>query len=157
MSIEAMRQALEALETVFMPHHPAVIALRTTIEQAEKQEPYTEWLVCPKCNHKSPYSPIKAKTNEEDAERVTKQARAALEREKQEPVAYVTGYYDGRCVIKPMNRSMVLPVNMALYTTPPAAQWFGLTEKDFSAINQSCLTKLQAATSAESILKEKNT
>jgi hypothetical protein len=39
---------------------------------------------------------------------------------------------------------------------PPAAQWVGLTEKDFSAINQSCLTKLQAATSAESILKEKN-
>jgi hypothetical protein len=35
-------------------------------------------------------------------------------------------------------------------------QWAGLTEKDFSAINQSCLTKLQAATSAESILKEKN-
>ena len=36
-------------------------------------------------------------------------------------------------------------------------EWVGLTEKDFSAINQSCLTKLQAATSAESILREKNT
>jgi hypothetical protein len=35
--------------------------------------------------------------------------------------------------------------------------WVGLDEKDFVAINQSCLTKLQAATSAESILKEKNT
>ena len=35
-------------------------------------------------------------------------------------------------------------------------KWVGLTEEDFSAINQSCLTKLQAATSAESILKEKN-
>ena len=35
-------------------------------------------------------------------------------------------------------------------------EWIGLTEEDFSAINQSCLTKLQAATSAESILKEKN-
>ena len=35
--------------------------------------------------------------------------------------------------------------------------WVGLTEEDFSAINQSCFTKLQAATSAESILKEKNT
>ena len=46
-----------------------------------------------------------------------------------------------------------------VYTHQPAAQrqWVGLTEKDFSAINQSCLTKLQAATSAESILKEKNT
>ena len=45
-----------------------------------------------------------------------------------------------------------------LYTSPPARRtWVGLDEKDFSAINQSCLTKLQAATSAESILKEKNT
>ncbi len=43
MSIEAMKQALEALETVFMPHHPAVISLRTAIEQAEKQEPVA-WL-----------------------------------------------------------------------------------------------------------------
>jgi hypothetical protein len=43
-----------------------------------------------------------------------------------------------------------------VYTTPPKREWVGLTEKDFSAINQSCLTKLQAATSAESILKEKN-
>lgn len=43
-----------------------------------KPEPVTEWLTCPKCNHKSPYSPIKAKTLAEDAERITKQARAAL-------------------------------------------------------------------------------
>jgi hypothetical protein len=35
-------------------------------------------------------------------------------------------------------------------------EWIGLTEEDFSAINQSCFTKLQAATSAESILREKN-
>jgi len=39
---------------------------------------------------------------------------------------------------------------------PVQREWVGLTEKDFSTINQSCLTKLQAATSAESILKEKN-
>jgi hypothetical protein len=41
----------------------------------------------------------------------------------------------------------------------PAAQrpWQGLTEKDIPAINQSCLTKFQAAMSAESILKERNT
>jgi hypothetical protein len=45
---------------------------------------------------------------------------------------------------------------VSIYTTPPQRPWVGLTEKDFSAINQSCLTKLQAATSAESILKERN-
>jgi hypothetical protein len=49
MSREAMKQALEALETVFMPHHPAVIALRERLAQPE-QEPVafsytnaTEW------------------------------------------------------------------------------------------------------------------
>jgi hypothetical protein len=53
-------------------------------------------------------------------------------------VAYVSGYYDGRCVIEPLNRAMVLPVNMALYTTPPAAQGYikgdtrsGLVDNDF--------------------------
>jgi hypothetical protein len=30
---EAAQQALEALETVFMPHHPAVIALKAALEQ----------------------------------------------------------------------------------------------------------------------------
>ena len=43
-----------------------------------EQEPLTEWLVCPKCSYKSPYTPIKAKTLAEDAERITKQTRAAL-------------------------------------------------------------------------------
>ena len=69
------------------------------------------------------------------------QAKRKMAADKlQEPdaltIAYQSGYYDGK----------------------KAAQrpWVGLTEKDFLAINQSCLTKLQAATSAESILKEKN-
>lgn len=55
-----------------------------------KPEPVTEWLTCPKCGHKSPYSPIKAKTLAEDAERITKQARAALAERaaQQEPVAW---------------------------------------------------------------------
>jgi hypothetical protein len=30
-----VEQALEALETVFMPHHPAVIALKAALEQPE--------------------------------------------------------------------------------------------------------------------------
>jgi hypothetical protein len=34
----AAQHALEALETVFMPHHPAVISLRAALEQPE-QEP----------------------------------------------------------------------------------------------------------------------
>ena len=44
----------------------------------------------------------------------------------------------------------------AVHATVTKKEWQGLTEKDLSAINQSCLTKLQAAISAESILKAKN-
>ena len=42
--------------------------------------------------------------------------------------------------------------------TPPASvkPWIGLDDRDFTAINRTALTKLQAATCAESILKEKN-
>jgi hypothetical protein len=61
-------------------------------DQVYKPEPVTEWLTCPKCSHKSPYSPIKAKTLSEDEERITKQARAALAAERQaqqEPVAFI--------------------------------------------------------------------
>ena len=46
---------------------------------------------------------------------------------------------------------------LALSPLPPKRQWVGLTKKDFSAIDQSCLTKLQAVISAESVLKERNT
>ena len=57
MSIEAMKQALEALEHIadelFSPFNDppirdAILALRTAIEQAEKQEPAFE---CPRCGH----------------------------------------------------------------------------------------------------------
>ncbi len=34
---EVAQQALEALETVFMPHHPAVISLRAALEQPEQE------------------------------------------------------------------------------------------------------------------------
>lgn len=37
----------------------------------------------------------------------------------QEPVAYVTGVYGGRFTYEPLNRAMILPVGMALYTAPP--------------------------------------
>ena len=46
----------------------------------------------------------------------------------QEPVAWVTGFYAGRCVIKTINPAAILPVGVALYTTPPAAQRQHLTD-----------------------------
>jgi hypothetical protein len=48
--------------------------------------------------------------------------KQALAAPVQEPVAWVTGFYAGRCVIKTINPAAILPVGVALYTTPPAAQ-----------------------------------
>ena len=45
--------------------------------------------------------------------------KEALAQPEQEPVAVVTGTYGGRFTVKPVNPAMVLPLNMALYTTPP--------------------------------------
>lgn len=86
MSIRAIEAVVDLIEMGGVVGQADIVkCLRSALAEVEKQEPHTEWLVCPNCKYKSPYSPIKAKTNEEDAERVTKQARAALEREKQEP------------------------------------------------------------------------
>jgi hypothetical protein len=48
--------------------------------------------------------------------------KQALAAPVQEPVAWVTGFHAGRCVIKTINPAAILPVGVALYTTPPAAQ-----------------------------------
>ena len=177
MSITAMRQALEALEravsTCFdrrahedvmsRPEHfinQTIIALRLAIEQAEKQKPVA-WANINKHgdithtnNKRMPWSKTPLY--------ITPPAQPA----KQEPAAWFglepsdmpdgdNPMYDHDFFLKGM--AWADAILRKKNTTPPAAQWAGLTEKDFSAINQSCLTKLQAATSAESILKEKNT
>jgi hypothetical protein len=72
----------------------------------------------------------------------------------QEPVAWMCSAFDGEPCEQTNHDECGNPI--PLYTAPPQRPWVGLTDEDFSAINQSCLTKLQAATSAESILKEKN-
>jgi hypothetical protein len=56
---------------------------------------------------------------------------------EQEPVAYITGYYNGRPVVKPVDSSRLLPTGMALYGTPkegdrlslPRREWAGLTDE----------------------------
>jgi hypothetical protein len=39
---------------------------------------------------------------------------------QQEPVAVVSGYYGGQCVILPINPARIFNSNTALYTSPPA-------------------------------------
>ena len=103
-----------------------------------------------------------AQTNDDGMEKWDRNERAiaaikeALAKPAQEPVAHVYLFdHEGRPRIA-WDNAKGIKIGDKLYTAPPQRQWVGLTEKDFSAINQSCLTKLQAATSAESILKERN-
>ena len=44
--------------------------------------------------------------------------QAVLAQPAQEPVAYVTGTSFGRFIVEPLNRAMVLPIGMALYSSP---------------------------------------
>lgn len=62
---------------------------------------------------------------------VTALRAAIAEAEKQEPVAYVTGYYDGHLVVRPIEH-VVLPTGMALYTHPPRREWVGLTDEEIA-------------------------
>jgi len=49
------------------------------------------------------------------------------------PVAYVTGYYQGHCVIQPTDPAVVLPVGMALHRAP--TDWVELTDVELKQTN----------------------
>jgi hypothetical protein len=48
------------------------------------------------------------------------QLAAVQSAERGEPVAVVSGYYGGRCVILPINPARLFNAGTAFYTTPPA-------------------------------------
>jgi hypothetical protein len=54
---ELMQQALDALETVFMPHHPAVIALRDRLAKPhiKVEGPLHVVCQCDKCKTQRPW------------------------------------------------------------------------------------------------------
>ena len=70
---------------------------------------------------------------------------------EQKPVAYVTGFHNGHCVIQPTDPAVVLPAGMALYRAP--TEWVGLTDDE---IAQLMYTQFDFAHAIEAKLKEKN-
>ena len=138
----AAQQALEALETVFMPHHPAVIALKAVLEQTEQ-----EVKGCDHCNHPL-YAAIKCRV----CGRVT----------EQEPVAWPEGYephelpadYTGKLWIEGQVRR--------LYEThPPRREWRGLTEEEIHDCFQQrhrdkAVERRMITRAIEAALKERN-
>ena len=85
---------------------------------------------------------------------------------EQEPVAWVTGWHDGHCVIRAVDPALMLPIGAALYTTPPQRTWVGLTDEEIKQIELSLrqynsrdtydLSLKDFARAIESKLREKN-
>ena len=75
-----------------------------------------------------------------------------------DPIAWVTGYFDGHCVIEPLDRAAVLPTGMVLYVA--AKKWVGLTDEEIAVISVECglvtPSDLYFARAIEAKLKEKN-
>jgi len=148
MSIEAMKQALEALEIEdsacrhekeMTPEHIAssIAALRQAIEQAEGQthtdHPMRHWdRTCPAC---------------------------VAEAEKQKPVAYYwrdtkACYWIADIPLEDLANLDVSP----LYTAPPKREWVGLTDDEEIELDEQYGDDINAYIDArDAKLKEKNT
>jgi hypothetical protein len=84
------------------------------------------------------------------------QARKALANQEQgEPVGVVTGVYGGRFTYAPFKSSVILPVGMALYSSPQQRTWVGLTDDDLRGLGFSARPHWWPLIEAK--LKEKNT
>ena len=148
MSIEAMKQALKALEVISCSRHiedartvatNARYALRQAIEEAEKPPIYVE----------------RATTNYEDGwEEGFKAGSLSKQTQKQEPYGWVHAKVFGTFYKEKPRRIHTTPV----YTAPPKREWVRLTGKELAQLtidNAGYPTRLTAAIEAK--LKEKNT
>jgi hypothetical protein len=178
MSIEAMKQALDALEESIYPQqkqHKAITALRQAIEQAEKQERVPEsWMGItdnPYCNDVNCNDP-NGRAMRWHNKLLDLRKKAALDgleetsREiEQEPKAWI---YEGNLhIFDPTDWAIEPESVQPLYTAPPRKEWVGLTDEEIHKIIDDCtpneaeLEELndfaKAIFAVEAKLKERNT
>lgn len=133
---DAARQALEALETVFMPHHPAVIALKAALEQPE-QTCNCRWVgdvQTQQCTlHEAHVDAI-----HEWAERAkAAEAKLAALQPEPEPVARVlqtVGHYHTGRFVAEIETVRMLRNGESLYTHPPRREWRSLSEEEIESL-----------------------
>ena len=147
MSIEAMKQALEALEIEdsacrhekeMTPEHIAssITVLRQAIEQAEQQthtdHPMRHWdRTCPAC---------------------------VAEAEKQEPVAWMTNSEQDVTAEFLFSHVQTPMHKIPLYTAPPKREWVRLTDEEEIELDEKYGDDINAYIDArDAKLKEKNT
>ena len=56
--------------------------------------------------------------------------KQALEQPELEPVAVVSGYYGGKCVVLPTDPARIFNSGTAFYTHPSKREWQGLTDEE---------------------------
>jgi hypothetical protein len=179
MSIEAMKQALDALEeygTHYARHEDdyikAITALRQAIEQAEKQEPVIgtkTWFEDGKMVTQHLYA------SDISAERVDETAKRKHEFEEMvekgtkawagTPDGWVDDLRGGVEAVAWMWKDGTLTSDpdfadgtwTPLFTAPPKREWVGLTDEDYSKEKISTRCFIAGAKWAEAKLKEKNT
>jgi len=146
MSIEAMQQALNALEYHTMQTRPihhtdkAIEALRQAIEQAEKQF-NPDW---------DQQAVLVERIRELEAQ-LYEQA------EKQEPVAWMTNSEHEYSIEYKFNWLQTPLHDIPLYTAPPRKEWVELNLDDIPDVFVGDISFCQGAKWAQAKLKEKNT
>ena len=187
MSKETMKLALEALENwvEYFPQNvddidkKAITSLREELSKPDFWEGYVPEPVKPAqqelvacrygdngyaCCEGGPCAAEEHnnKTEWQDRGMVAEAALAKLLGEKQEPVAVVSGYYGGQCVILPIDPARIFNSNTALYTSPPAQRtWVGLSDEEIqttwdSVMDGAVFTRREVYKAIEAKLKEKN-
>ena len=159
---ELLEQALKALKLAYAGidaitvHGKAITALEQRLAQPERVNQCGETCerakLCATCARGLDEQP--QRTHWEGCEEVHPECR------KQEPIAWVTGWHDGHCVIRAVDPALMLPVGAALYTAPQR-QLQGLTEEEIKALPQWYPSHETAAVlplirAVEAKLREKN-
>jgi hypothetical protein len=165
MSIEAMKQALEALERAdkingYANNKKAITALRQAIEQAEKQKPVGylyDWLnpdnrdeVIRDWFAASMYV-IEKDKGFNVRPLYTAPVHASENAEKQEPVAWM--WKDGTLTSDP---DFADGTWTPLFTAPPKREWVGLTDEERFLNDARSKEEIEYAKAIEAKLKEKN-
>ena len=167
MSIEAMKQALEALDdrSSLMKWQAAREALRQAIEQAEKQEPKCQYPRC-SCNSKDWCDPARQQALDKKAENARELGLdyEPAQAEKQEPVADLVECGNCHEGLSDMDHVCKKCLGAGWVRNPdtipqPQREWVGLTDDEMLMIygQNHEGKKYSLGRMVQAKLKEKNT
>jgi hypothetical protein len=182
LQVEAMKQALEALEKLpsaawhgseaGVRNYEAISVLRQAIDQAEKDQAEFEELVAKVEElEKEACEIIRNDKEIKDWEAIAadQAMTIAMMKAGQEPVAWIDGkdfaaLYSKGTIDCDLKLSRLTAIDIPLYAAPPQREWVGLTENEMWAVENAIPDKvitdrdwcIHFARAIETKLKEKN-